>query len=230
MPIREGRRAGAAVLAVAGVLGGSCAGWKVPNNKRPVQEEAITGGKGARAYLRLASGAEARGELISAQDSYVWLLRDDGRLASFPMQSVRTASLGVFQTWEGELTAWTIGGALSTVTHGGFLIISLPIWLAVGIPSAYLESRRGFVEYPQSSWQVLGRYARFPQGLTEDMKDRLRSRAAPKTPAPEVPTIVVTPAVVKPSASDDGGAPSVEVSPTGDSGATPQNKMPDAPH
>ncbi len=224
MPIREARRSGAAALAIAGVLSGSCAGWTVPNNKRPVQEEAITGGKGARAYLRLASGAEVRGELISAQGIYVWLLRDDGQLASFPMETVRTASLGVFQTSEAELTAWTIGGALSTVSHGGFLIISLPIWLAVGIPSAYIESRRGFVEYPQSSWQVLGRYARFPQGLTEDMKALLLSRAAPKAPEPEVPKIVVTPAVVAPNASDDGGAPSVEVSPTGDSGATPQGK------
>ncbi len=227
MPIRESGRSGAAALAIAGVLGGSCAGWTVPNNKRPVQEEAITGGKGARAYLRLASGAEVQGELISAQGTYVWLLREDGRLANFPVASVRTASLGVFQTREAELTAWTIGGALSTVTHGGFLIISLPIWLAVGIPSAYLESRRGFIEYPQYSWQVLGRYARFPQGLTEDMKDLLLAGGAPVAPRPEVPKIVGTPAVVTPGASDDGGVPSVEVSPTGE---TLQHKGPDATH
>ena len=90
MPIREGRRAGPAALAVAGVLSGSCASWRVPNNKRAVQEEAITAGKGARAYLRLTSGAEVRGELISAEGLYVWLLRDDGRLVSFPVESVRT--------------------------------------------------------------------------------------------------------------------------------------------
>jgi hypothetical protein len=224
MPIRECRRSGAAVLAVAGVLSGSCAGWRVPNNERAVQEEAITGGKGARTRLRLASGAEVQGELISAEGVYVWLLRDDGRLVSFPVESVRDASLGVFQTRESELTAWTIVGALSTVSHGAFIIFSLPIWLLVGIPSAYVESRRGFIEYPQYSWQVLGRYARFPQGLTEEMKDRLLSHAAPEAPAPGVPRVMVTPVVGTPSVPDDGGAPSVEVSPTGGSGATPEGK------
>ena len=62
MPIREGRRSGTVALAVAGVLSGSCASWRVPNNERAIQEEAVTSGKGARAYLRLSSGAEARGE------------------------------------------------------------------------------------------------------------------------------------------------------------------------
>jgi hypothetical protein len=222
MPIREGGRSGAAALAVAGVLSGSCAGWRVPNSERAAQEEAITGGKGARACLRLSSGAEVRGELISAEGVYIWLLRDDGRLVNFPVESVRDASLGVFQTREAELTAWTIVGALSTVSHGAYIIFSLPLWLLVGIPSAYVESRRGFIAYPQYSWQVLGRYARFPQGLTEDMKESLLSRAAPEAPAPAVPKVVLTPVVVTPSVPDDGGAPSVEVSPTGDPDATPQ--------
>ena len=97
--------------------------------------EAITGGKGARACLR-RSGAEVRGELISAEGVNIWLLRDDGRLVNFPVESVRDACLGVFQTREAELTAWTIVGALSTVSHGAYLIFSLPIWLLVGIPSA----------------------------------------------------------------------------------------------
>jgi hypothetical protein len=228
MPIRECRRSGAAALAVAGVLSGSCAGWRVPNSERALQEEAITGGKGARAHLRLASGAEVRGELISAEGVYIWLLRDDGRLVNFPVESVRDASLGVFRTREAELTAWTIVGALSTFSHGVYIIFSLPAWLLVGIPSTYVESRRGFIEYPQYSWQVLGRYARFPQGLTEDMKERLLSGATPEAPAPAVPKVVTptvaTPAVVTPGAPDDSGAPSVEVSPTGGSRTAPQEK------
>jgi hypothetical protein len=211
MPIREGRRAGAAVLAVAGVLSGSCAGWRVPNNERAVQEEAVTGGKGARAYLRLSSGAGARGELISAQGVYVWLLRDDGRLVSYPVESVRGASLGVFQTRETELTAWTIVGSLSTISHGAFLIFSLPLWLLVGIPSSYTESRRGFIEYPSDSWEVLRRYARFPQGMTERMKVRLLSGATSEAPADSAPQA---------GTPDDGGAPSLQLSPTGDAGAT----------
>jgi hypothetical protein len=84
-----------------------------PNNERAVQEEAISGGRGARvrncASRRPARSArrpdfgQRRLDLASARRR---------RLVTFPMKSVRGASLRVFQTREAELTGSTIVGTV----------------------------------------------------------------------------------------------------------------------
>jgi len=218
----EGRRASPrARAALAGiavgvvVLGGACAGWEIPNSDRPRQEEAVVSGKGARTQLLLADGSRHTGELISASDGFVWILYDDGRLASFPLASVRKAWLGVFRTYEGALGGWTAVGSLTTVSHGFFLVFTLPLWLLTGTTSAYVESVRGFLACPPEPWEVARRYARFPQGLTERVKARLLGEPPPRPAAGHPPSS----AQIAPA--PDGGAPSVEPSPAGDAGTPP---------
>ncbi|HLK92051.1 MAG TPA: hypothetical protein VKZ18_19320 [Polyangia bacterium] len=218
MPTRDGRgcpppvrQLAAVVGIVIALLGGACAGWEIPNSERPRQDEAVVSGKGARAQLLLADGSRHTGELISAGDGFVWLLYDDGRLASFPLANVRKAWLGVFRTYEGALAGWTVAGSLTTVSHGFFLVFTLPLWLLTGTTSAYLESMRGFLTCPPESWDVARRYARFPQGLTERMKARLLGEPETRPPPAARPT--PAPSEGAPPAA---GGPAVDVPPADD--------------
>lgn len=206
-------------LAAVTAAGGGCAGWEIPNADRPRQEEAIASGKGARTQLLLADGSRHTGELISAGDGFVWLLYDDGRLASFPLAEVRKAWLGVFRTYEGALAGWTAVGSLTTVSHGFFLIFTLPFWLLTGTTSSYVESTRGFLACPPESWDVARRYARFPQGLTERVKARLLGEPVPAPPQPRPPA--APPATGPAETPPGGGAPAVEVPPAGDTETAP---------
>jgi hypothetical protein len=212
------------LVAVVGIVlsGGGCAGWEIPNTDRPRQDQAIVSGKGARTQLLLADGSRHTGELISAGDGFVWLLYDDGRLASFPAARVRQAWLGVFRTYEGALAGWTAVGSLTTVSHGFFLVFTLPLWLLTGSTSSYLESMRGFLACPPESWDVARRYARFPQGLTERMKARLLGEPIPPQPPPAAVRPTAGPAETAPG--PDAGAPSVEVPPPDDAGAPPDRR------
>lgn len=221
MPTRDGRGRTPPVrqlAAVAGIvvvlLGGACVGWEIPNSERPRQDEAVVSGKGARTQLLLADGSRHTGELISASDGFVWILYDDGRLASFPVTRVRKAWLGVFRTYEGALAGWTAVGSLTTVSHGFFLVFTLPLWLLTGTTSAYAESLRGFLVCPPESWDVARRYARFPQGLTERVKARLLGEPEVPRPVPTAPRPTAAPAVRPPV--PDGAAPAVEAPPADD--------------
>src|SRR5262249_32903974 len=135
------------------------------NERRPSPEKAVTSGRGAYSYLQLAGERHETGELIAADSDRFWILTNEPRLVTVPVASVERAWFGVYSTNEGALGAWTGVGSLSTISHGAFLIISFPVWLAVGVTASAVESGRGLVTYPPTKLAVVRRYARFPQGL-----------------------------------------------------------------
>ena len=189
---------GAALASLTPCLGGACATNPIPGSRRISPEESITSGKGAYVLLELTTHTFVSGELIAAADGWMSILTDDGRLLLFEFPRVARATLGVHDNNEGSYVLWTVAGSLSTISHGAWLIFSLPVWLLSGIPSTVAESHRGIFECPDNTGSkerlslprclaYAGTYARFPQGLPAGVDAaRLLGRSRPKpetTPA-----------------------------------------------
>jgi hypothetical protein len=113
----------------------------------------------------------------------------------------------------GEMGVWTALGCASTVTHGYYLIITGPMWLATGITSAVGESRSSHAKAEnQSDFGRLYQFARFPQGLPiaiRTQKWRVPSAAsadgAPAGSAPSLPGTQSADGGTRPTESVDSG-------------------------
>ncbi len=64
--------------------------------------------------------------------------------------------------------------AISTITHGLFLLVSLPAWILVGITSyALVSSTHEFILIDKGNIDELSRYALFHDGIPKYFKDRV---------------------------------------------------------
>jgi len=107
---------------------------------------------------------------------------------------VASVKVGVHDNRADIAGVWTALGALSTISHGGFLIFTLPIWLGFGITNSVQESKRGVSECPPQPLAVLKAYSRFPQSLPPRVDEdqllgkppRAQSVVAPIAPDPAI--------------------------------------------
>jgi hypothetical protein len=224
--MRTRKRAAAALLAVpALVCSYGCATNPIPPQHPVSQEEAISSGKGAYARVEMGTRQLFMGELIAAADRRLWILTDQGTLRIVPFQDVREVTLGVHDNHADVYALWTVLGSLSTISHGAFLVFTLPLWLVSGISSASLESHRGLFECPsdtpspppismETCLTSTAAFARFPPGLPPGVGvDQLMGRApavSPKpapSPAPPAPPSAPIPPPPPVAPTAPGGAP-----------------------
>jgi len=103
------------------------------------------------------------GELIAAENSMIYLLTSEG-LIQIPVSEI--TSLTIVPYKENKTAALvSILGFVSTLSHGGWLIISAPIWLISGILNARTESASGILNRDTININELKKFARFPQGI-----------------------------------------------------------------
>jgi hypothetical protein len=156
---RERRWTAAALLAMT--LAG-CATNPAPRSWRPAPKEAQRSIRGGWIALERKQPAKERveGELIAVDDDALHVLTAEG-LRAVPRAEVRKAKLVGYGDESGALGAWVGIGTLSTLSHGGFLVLTAPLlWLLGGGSAAADESRAGFIREAE-----FHAYARFPQGL-----------------------------------------------------------------
>jgi hypothetical protein len=202
MPTRE-RAAGLVLLALAG----SCASNPTPSDRIVTQEEAVSSGKGAYAFVRSEGRTWVDGELIATTNERVTLLTNLGHLVDVPYGKVRELKLGVHDNDFGAMALWGVLGSVSTISHGAFLVFTLPIWLITSISAGSAESYRGLFICADDArvslegcLRVAGAYARFPQGLPAGVGGEQLLGRAPVIPPVAAPAIAPLPA-------PDGGAP-----------------------
>jgi hypothetical protein len=121
--------------------------------------------RGHEVDVLLAERCHVRGELFAVDSQYVWVKLENGKLYAVPPEKVRHVELKLYPSESGAVGGWTALGAVSTLSHGGFLIISLPVWLISGIASSTQAAAESKVEAEQKDVVALYQYARFPQGL-----------------------------------------------------------------
>jgi hypothetical protein len=204
------------------VGGWGCASNPVPSRLRVTKEQAVMSGKGAPARVTFHNRAIAFGELIAASDDTVWILTEQGQLAFYPVSAIESVALGVHDNHAVIFGVWTALGSVSTISHGAFLIFTLPIWLVTGLSTTVQESRIGNFEYPPWPLVALKPYARFPQGAPLGLTaanltgaTQFPPRSPPSTPA--TPQSTPPPAFLSPVPE-----PSVRKFPSLDPDAPPQ--------
>jgi hypothetical protein len=162
------------IVLLAAVLLGGCAASYAPDDWLPeadmVQEEQYG------AWISLTPvNANPRlktkyvlisGEFIGADSNYVYVL--GGSIQAVPADSITRSVLELADTDRELYPAWGLLGALSTISHGFFLVFSLPTWIITGsiISSNEVSSNRYEEENPPKEyWSRLLKFSRFPQGM-----------------------------------------------------------------
>lgn len=102
----------------------------------------------------------AEGELIAVDETALHVLTTAG-LRSVPRASAHRITLVGYGTPAGALDVWAVAGGISTLSHGGFLILTAPMWAVGGIVATRIEKGAGILHDDD----LARRFARFPQGL-----------------------------------------------------------------
>jgi hypothetical protein len=122
---------------------------------------------------------EITGELLAVGPSELILLaKNDGQIV--PFSEVRDVDITLYPSRATAMAVWTGVGAASTVTHGVWALISMPVWLISGIRVSAADRENVRVEGVRLD--QLYQYARFPQGLPDVERS---SAKPPSPPAPE---------------------------------------------
>lgn len=134
---------------------------------REIQHEALGGWIDLK-YGPVKQPMRVEGELIAVSADRLYVLTGSG-LKEVPQVAVTEARLAAYRTGRTEIGAWFGLGSASTLSHGYFLVFTLPMWLIAGGVVLGGESRAGQLSYPNTPLARFSLYARFPQGLPPDL-------------------------------------------------------------
>ena len=186
-------------LVTAASLVSGCAVRNAPRGWVPYAQDAAREAYGGWIQLELAGQTSTplvTGELLAVSEDSIYTLRDTV-VTAVPVRSLGKATLEYYDPRSGDVGQIVLAGTLLTFTHGWWLIITAPLWIIVGTPSAAVLSHDGMVNVSADdsmragkgrrvpTWRDLRLHARFPQGLPAEL-DRtalherpLRSAAKP---------------------------------------------------
>ncbi len=171
-------RAQGIVLAAVAVFLTGCAPTGAPSQWLPEPEATQVEAHGA--WIRVEHGTgddrvRTEGEFLAVEEDTVFILTAQdtlGRVVAMPKGKIEKARLGTFDPNMGGLVVWTLFGTLSTVSHGIGLILTAPVWIITGSIVTGIHSRSAIEEtgdMPWDTWPELKVYARFPQGLPDNI-------------------------------------------------------------
>ncbi|MEJ2194423.1 MAG: hypothetical protein P8X73_06120 [Ignavibacteriaceae bacterium] len=106
------------------------------------------------------------GEFIALDDDNVYVLYDS--LYTIPKNIIVNSVVDLDQKNTGVYAVWVTLGSLLTISNGAYGVITLPLWLFAGIPTASGESYRDMYieENPgEVYWDNVNKFSRFPQGV-----------------------------------------------------------------
>jgi hypothetical protein len=128
------------------------------------------------------------GELLAIDGESLYL-DDEGVPRSVPLDSIISARLGSCDPHSGAVGGIAFFGVLSTLSNGGFLILTAPAWIAVGAGGSASLADAAIIKSKSADWDEFRMFARFPQGMppgmlaTADLPARVETRP-PGEPEP----------------------------------------------
>jgi hypothetical protein len=142
-----------------------------PRDWLPQPEELRREVYGSWIKLEYASNSNLKtqlsGELIAVNQDSIYIV-DDVMFHALPLVKIQSGRLEAYRSDADWMSGWVMLGSLSTLSNGGFLIFTAPMWLIGGSCSSWARSREPMIDYQPSSWSRLIPYARYPQGLPLD--------------------------------------------------------------
>ena len=120
---------------------------------------------GAYAIVDLEDRSRYKGELLSVNDSCLYLLELWPEATIHRLARDRVTQYELVYAEGTDYTLAFIGVAAISATHGIFAVISYPVnFIAVAVIQYWRRSPYT-LKTGNSEWSELGAYARFPQGL-----------------------------------------------------------------
>lgn len=120
--------------------------------------------------------AEARpvtGELLAVDPTALWVLEEGesgrARPVAIPRRDVRAVGVVALESGGTVTGVWAGIGTISTISHGFFLIFSVPVWAIVGVGTGLDEGLSNDLRIEPDNLDGLGQYARFPQGMPPEL-------------------------------------------------------------
>ena len=144
-----------------------CASTSAPSGWLPSPANSASDVYGGWATVEIDSAdkrQDIQGELIAVEFDTMYVLSRRG-LHAVPKKYILNAKVAYFEGDYSGISAWTLLGTISTISHGFYLLITAPLWIVTGSLTAASVSHNQVVEYPDHSWDELKMYSRFPQGL-----------------------------------------------------------------
>ena len=165
--MRAHKRRPIVLFMISCVLSG-CARNPAPAAWRLTPAEAQRTARGAWVVLEpLTSSGEDRapeprieGELIAVDADVIHILTASG-LRSVLRAAPHRITVAGYRTPSAALLGWAAAGAVSTLSHGAFLIFTMPMWVISGFVVAHKERGAG-VFHDDDTARL---FARFPQGM-----------------------------------------------------------------
>lgn len=172
---------GTTVCVFLSILVSGCASTTAPRGWLPTPGEAEKEAYGAWISVKYNNGSSeqiADGEFIAVGKESLFVLTQDS-LTAIALNQVERGKLTTYDAEHQLLAGWTTVGALTTPSHGWFLMLSFPLWIISGSIATIAHSYAPIEKFPADSWEDLRKYARFPQGLPEGL-DRRTMKSKPE--------------------------------------------------
>lgn len=152
-------------ILVVGLLAlSACATVKAPNGQVPRRQDLVSDAFGGWMLLTLTSQQNVEGELLALTADSIHVI--NSALFSFAKKDIAAGRLIMYNTDTGRFGRWATAGAFGSITNGWFLVFTMPLWIITGVATSSSEANRiNYLDYPQTDWNYLNRYARFPQGF-----------------------------------------------------------------
>lgn len=121
------------------------------------------------------------GEFIAADPDTLFVLAGR-RLVAAPLHRIASVIVDAYEPQTGDLEAWTAIGALSTISHGYYLSLTLPLWILVGVSTTATENQAPITRFDDEvTIDDLRIFTRFPQGLPPNIdRSSLKPKPTPK--------------------------------------------------
>jgi hypothetical protein len=117
-------------------------------------------------WLHQAGGPpQLEGELLAVEADTAWILTLGGTLVPSATGDVVKARLEIYDPDPANMRLLVFAGILSTISHGRFLLASVPVWALGGYRVDRAVALSAIVKVPDAPWARLKVHARYPQGL-----------------------------------------------------------------
>lgn len=178
MRTREPQRNAIAVtLALVTIFGATSCGSVRGSRMAPSLTAATVSARGSWTVLELTGSDHLLGgELLAATRDSLYLIPNDcpsngcGALA-VAIEDIERGHVFKYRPEQG-VGVWAATGAVSTLSHGVLLVFTLPMWAVSGILASHSITSEAQIHVSKGDYDLVDvmAWARFPQGLPEEMR------------------------------------------------------------
>lgn len=127
---------------------------------------------GSLCEIETTDGAVIKGELLAVDEERIHV-RSGAETRVIQRQKARSIELRDLYTSPAiGLGIWTGAGTVSTISHGWLAIVSLPLWLGLGITSTVIAAYGNDTTVLPPDFDQATQFARYPQGMPGTLPSR----------------------------------------------------------